>query len=99
MTTTTDRGQRAGKRYALKALRRALGKTQVDVARAAKMSQSDVSHLEDRSDVKVSTLVRYLSALGGSADIAVVVGGRRYRIALASGQIPSPRSTAESVSK
>lgn len=86
MTTTTDRrGRRGGKCYALKVLRRALGKTQVDVARAAKMSQSDVSRLEDRSDVKVSTLVRYLSALGGSADLAVVVGGRRYRIVLGDG--------------
>jgi autotransporter translocation and assembly factor TamB len=42
------------------------------------MAQGDVSRLEDREDVKLSTLARYAPALGGRVEVAVVVGGRRY---------------------
>lgn len=70
-------------RYDLKGLRVALGKRQSDIARATEMTQGDVSRLEARQDVKISTLARYASALGGSVEVAVVVGGRRYRLDLA----------------
>jgi predicted transcriptional regulator len=76
------RGLKTGRRYDLRTLRVALGKTQSEVARVAEMSQGDVSRLEDRLDVKLSTLERYASALGGEVDVAVVIGGRRYRIDL-----------------
>jgi predicted type IV restriction endonuclease len=42
------------------------------------MAQGDVSRLEGREDVKLSTLARYAVALGGSVEVAVVVNGRRY---------------------
>jgi autotransporter translocation and assembly factor TamB len=75
-------GIKTGRRYDLRSLRVALGKTQIDVARAAKMAQGDVSKLEDRVDVKLSTIERYASALGGEVEVAVVIDGRRYQLAL-----------------
>ena len=74
------RGTKTGKRFDLRSLRVALGKTQVEVARAAEMEQADVSRLESREDIKVSTLERYAAALGGKVEIAVVIGARRYLV-------------------
>jgi predicted transcriptional regulator len=70
------------RRYDLRSLRLAIGKSQSDIARTAKMAQGDVSKLEDRADVKLSTLERYASALGGQIEVVVVVDGRRYRLDL-----------------
>lgn len=78
------RGAKTGRRYGLKTLRVALGRTQAEVAEAARMAQGDVSRLEGREDVKLSTLARYASALGGSVEVAVVVNGRRYVLDLTS---------------
>ena len=63
----------------------ALGKTQIDVSRAAGMAQGDVSLLEARKDVKLSTLARYAAALGGAAEVVVVIDGRRYLLDVGSG--------------
>jgi transcriptional regulator with XRE-family HTH domain len=71
-----------GRRFDLKTLRAALGKTQADVAKATRMAQGDVSRLEGREDVKLSTLARYAAALGGSVEVAIVVDGRRYLLDL-----------------
>lgn len=73
---------KAGRRYDLKTLRTVLNRTQSDVARAAGMAQGDVSLLEARKDVKLSTLARYAAALGGAAEVAVVIDGRRYLLDL-----------------
>ena len=78
------RGAKTGRRYDLKTLRAALGKTQAGVAEAAHMAQGDVSRLEGREDVKLSTLARYAAALGGSVEVAIVVDGRRYVLDLSS---------------
>ena len=78
------RGTKVGRRYDLKTLRVALGKTQAEVADATRMAQGDVSRLEGREDVKLSTLARYAAALGGSVEVAVVVNGRRYVLDLGS---------------
>jgi len=74
------RGSKSGRRYGLKSLRVAIGKTQIDVAHETGMAQADVSNLEARQDVKLSTLKRYAESLGGKVDVVVVVGDRRYRI-------------------
>lgn len=76
------RGLGKDRRVSLRALRTALGKTQEDVARAAEMDQGDVSRLESRGDMKLSTLTRYVAALGGKLDVAVTIGGRRYIVAV-----------------
>jgi hypothetical protein len=76
--TQVERPRRA-RRFSLRLLREALGKTQVDVAEKAEMNQSDLSKLEARDDVKLSTLVRYLAALGADIEVtAVVPNGRRF---------------------
>lgn len=67
---------------ALRALRSELGKTQADVARAATMTQGAVSRLEASQDIKLSTIGRYASALGGTMEVVVVVGERRYQLDL-----------------
>jgi hypothetical protein len=48
------RGLSSHRRLALRSLRAALGKTQVDVARAAEMDQGDVSKLESRRPARGS---------------------------------------------
>lgn len=64
----------------LKGLRQGLGLTQVEVASAAKMSQSELSRLESRTDHLTSTLRRYVEALGGRLEITAVFGSRRIKI-------------------
>jgi len=68
----------------LRGVREVLGKTQTDVADAAEMSQGDVSKLEQRGDAKLSTLRRYVEALGGKLELVVTLPktGHRFRVDL-----------------
>jgi hypothetical protein len=61
-------------------LRKALGVTQVAVAEAAEMSQSELSRIERRDDHLVSTLRRCVEAMGGTLELTAVVGGKRIRL-------------------
>jgi predicted transcriptional regulator len=61
-------------------LRRAVGVTQVEAAESAEMSQSELSRLERRSDHLVSTLRRYVKALGGDLEVTAIVGNKRVRL-------------------
>jgi transcriptional regulator with XRE-family HTH domain len=70
-------------------LRRHAGKTQGDVARALGISQSDVSKLERRDDVRLSTLRRYLAALGAELEVRVRLRGTRRAVALDLGYEPT----------
>ena len=76
------RGLRAqrGVHLTLRTLREAAGKTQVDVTGVAQMDQADVSRLEGRErfdDCQVSTLQRYLSAIGGRLEIVAAFGEKK----------------------
>jgi transcriptional regulator with XRE-family HTH domain len=76
------RGRHAGRtpHLSLAAARAAAAKTQVQVSEASGIAQGDVSKLErreDLDDVQVSTLRRYVEALGGELELVAVVGGRR----------------------
>jgi predicted transcriptional regulator len=64
----------------LKALRQDLELTQVEVSRAASMTQSELSRLEGRTDHLTSTLRRYVEALGGQLEISAVFGQRRVKL-------------------
>lgn len=64
----------------LKAIRELVGKTQIDVAAVANMTQSEVSRLERRSDVRLSTLKRYVEALGGEVEVFATFGDKRVRL-------------------
>ena len=79
------RGLRAqrGVHLTMRTLREAAGKTQIDVAAASQINQADVSRLESREDFddyQVSTLRRYLAALGGTLEIIGAFGNKRIVI-------------------
>jgi len=67
-------------RMQLAELREAAGKTQAEVGEAADMVQSEISRTERREDHLVSTLRRYVEALGGELEIRAIVNGRRIRL-------------------
>jgi transcriptional regulator with XRE-family HTH domain len=77
------RGITTGKRYGLRTLREASDLTQVAISERMGMKQSQISKVEAGADHLVSTLRRYAEALGGELDVAIVLGGRRYRLAFA----------------
>jgi hypothetical protein len=64
----------------LRAVRELVGKTQVDVAKATKMAQSDVSKAEHRDDHRLSTLRRYIEALGGELEVIARFGDKMVRL-------------------
>jgi len=76
------RGLRAqrGVHLTLRTLREAAGKTQVDVTGVSQMDQADISRLEGREsfdDCQVSTLQRYLSAIGGRLELVAAFGDNK----------------------
>ena len=64
----------------LRGLRELAGKTQQEVAVLVEQSQSQVSETERRKDVRLSTLRRYVEALGGQLEIAARIGRKRVRL-------------------
>ncbi len=96
------RGLRArrGVRLTMRTVREATGKTQGDVAAASRIDQADISRLEGREnldDCLVSTLRRYVAALGGTLELVAAFGNRK--IILAGVQPGSPAPTANRGSK
>lgn len=65
---------------ALAELRQSRHVTQVQLAETLGISQGNVSRLEARSDVYLSTLRSYVEALGGHLEIAAVFGDERVRV-------------------
>ncbi len=59
---------------ALSSIRDAAGVTQVQLAAAMNTSQGQISRIERQSDMLLSTLSAYLTALGVEAQIVVEVG-------------------------
>ena len=67
----------------LTALRHRFGRTQTDVARAWKRSQSQVSKVEaDPSKAELLTLAGYIEALGGHLTLEAEINGDLYRVDL-----------------
>ena len=64
----------------LRAIRAQLGKTQAEMAEALGSSQSRVSDLERQGDHRLSTLRRYVEALGGELSLVARFGRRRVRL-------------------
>lgn len=76
------RGLRAqrGVHLTLRVLREAAGKTQTEVAEASQINQADICRLENRSsfeDCQISTLQRYVAALGGQLELVAAFGAKR----------------------
>ncbi|MDZ7736290.1 MAG: XRE family transcriptional regulator [Gammaproteobacteria bacterium] len=60
---------RAAELATLKDLRQAMQRTQEEMALALDIGQDSVSRLEKRSDMLLSTLRRYVEAMGGRLEI------------------------------
>jgi transcriptional regulator with XRE-family HTH domain len=75
---------------ALRDLRKAMGKTQVEMARKLRISQVTLSDTERRTDVMLSTLRKYVGALGGELDLIARFPDREpVRIAQLSDLVPT----------
>jgi len=77
------RGLRKDRKLPLRVLRDAAGKTQDEIARLAGMDQSEISRVEQREDLRLSTLRRYAHALDAEIEIiAVLPTGHRIKLDL-----------------
>lgn len=61
----------------LRELRELAGVSQSELASAASMSQPQLSQIESRDDHLLSTLRRYVEALGGHLEVIAVIGDKR----------------------
>ncbi len=61
-------------------LRREAGKTQSEVAAIAEMTQAELSKFERREDHLISTLRRYVTALGGELEVVAVFDNKRISL-------------------
>ena len=64
----------------LSALREEVGVTQVELANALRVTQGNVSQLERKQDLYLSTLSRYVEALGGRLEMQAVFPDRTVRV-------------------
>ncbi len=64
----------------LRDLREAAGVTQVELAKEAEIAQSELSKIERRDDHLISTLRRYVRALGGDLEVVAVLGNKRITL-------------------
>ena len=64
----------------LKGIREVLGKTQVELAEVLEMTQGQVSETERREDHRLSTLRRYVEALGGRLEVIARFGDKSIRL-------------------
>ncbi len=62
----------------LSELREIAGLTQVEMAERLGIRQSNISKLESRGDMMISTLTSYLSQFGAEMEINVKLGGKRF---------------------
>lgn len=54
--------------------------TQVEIAKRLGVPQGEVSKLERRPNHRVSSLAKYVAALGGRLELVAVVGSKRIRL-------------------
>ena len=64
----------------LRRLREMAGVTQEELARRLEASQSQLSQVESREDHKLSTLRRYVEALGGKIRVQAVLKGKTVEL-------------------
>jgi len=102
------RGLRAqrGVHLTMRTLREAAGKTQSEVAEASKIDQADISRLESRENLaecQVSTLQRYVAALGGHLELVAAFGDKKIVLsgvvqAVPSGEMPPAKGSPATAS-
>jgi transcriptional regulator len=64
----------------LREMRRLAGKTQVEVAAALKTTQGEISAAERRGDHRLSTIRRYVEALGGELEVVANFGDKTIKL-------------------
>jgi transcriptional regulator with XRE-family HTH domain len=64
----------------LATLREQAGASQVELAKALGTSQSNVSQLERSNDQMLSSVAKYVHALGGELKLTAVIGGTAYTL-------------------
>jgi hypothetical protein len=64
----------------LRELRQLTGKTQAEVATATQMQQPELSRVERRDDHLLSTLRRYIEALGGELEVIARFDGKTVKL-------------------
>lgn len=74
-------------------LRRARAFTQAQLAEALDVPQSQISRIEHQAELYISTLARYLEAMGGHLELVGVFGDERVSLAL--GDLTPSTSDAE----
>lgn len=78
-------------------IRRARSFTQAQLAATLKAPQSQVSRIERQTDLYISTLARYLEAMGGHLELVGVFDDRRVKLSLADLTAPASDSGATDV--
>jgi hypothetical protein len=74
---TFERAQSNELAVSLRELRRMAGVTQAEAAAATGMDQGQLSRFERQEDRLLSTLRRYVAALGGEIEVVAVLGDKR----------------------
>ena len=87
---------RAGNLATLKDLRQAVEQTQQDLAATLGVGQDTISRLEKRSDMLLSTLRRYVEAMGGTLELVAQFPNRPPVVIDHLTQPPSRRGGHES---
>jgi len=78
-------------------IRKAVGKTQVEVAHALGVKQHAISQLEQRSDTYLSTFKRFLAGMGMQLELSVVTADG-VRVELSEFRSAEPGAEAAAVS-
>ncbi len=86
-------GEQAVYEQSLAELRRARAFTQAQLADALDVPQSQISRIEHQAELYISTLARYLEAMGGHLELVGVFGDQRVPLAL--GDLTHPTDKAE----
>ena len=84
-------------RMGFASLRKARQQTQVELADKLGIDQASVSAIENRSDLLLSTLAKYVRALGGDVEIRAVFPEATFNLEpLLTGEIAMPASASNS---
>jgi hypothetical protein len=77
----------------LGSIRQIAGKTQVELAELMEKTQGEISALENREDIRLSTLRAFVKALGGRVEVLAIIGDRTVRLhSVGESQGSSPRN-------
>ena len=79
---------------ALRKLRQSLSITQEQLATLMDIKQESVSQIERRDEILLSTLIKYVGALGGRVEITAILGEQRVELLSPTEQLPSRASKA-----